>query len=260
MSNKATDTRRMAKKAGAIAASGLLLASLPSLSGCSAIQGAFGGGEPTNARGTVNTLATLSQRTFQLEKNAVNDMCNGGLKLTYLDMQRRPMSTFAGQELSSAGLSGTENDGDVSELQTNDIAIQVDVSFTWNVNTYIDTTTAVLGESADIPSTLGEILQPGVLMYVQGEDADGNEYLSGDIIHVEEEENSPLATSSSWNYDILDTLLPETSVTSQGSFLIRVASTARNLTLYIVTPVGGQNIDPEEIFNRSVDIYELPLT
>ena len=156
------------------------------------------------------------------------------------------------------GTSATE----VSAAATTDIVVQVDVSFTWNVNTYA---TALANNGTTMnkaPSTLTDLFQPGKLMYIQGEDADGNLYQSADIIEPEEQKDvNQLAINSQWDYSVMYSPLPETSVTKTGSFLLRVPSTAKNLKLIFVTPTSGQDVtQPDTVGAGNVAVYELPLT
>ena len=223
------------------------------------LTGCFGGGGGEESNSNV---IQVSQTSYEIQRNAVNDMVNRGLKFTITDMQRRPMSVFSGSSISKSqameGTSATE----VSAAATTDIVVQVDVSFTWNVNTYA---TALANNGTTMnkaPSTLTDLFQPGKLMYIQGEDADGNLYQSADIIEPEEQKDvNQLAINSQWDYSVMSSPLPETSVTKTGSFLLRVPSTAKNLKLIFVTPTSGQDVtQPDTVGAGNVAVYELPLT
>lgn len=222
------------------------------------LTGCMGGGsQPDNS-------VQVSQTTFQLEENAVNDMCNAALKLQVTGMQRRPTSTFAGSSISgSKTLDGT-NDTQVGAASTTDIAIQVDISYTWNINTYINALANAGQNTSSAASSirsLSDLLRPGELMYIQGYDADGNLYTSADIIVPSPQDNiNALAINAQWDYDVLNSALPETSVTKNGSFLIRAPSSVRDLKLVINTPIAGQDVSNVDLTSSNCYIYELPLT
>lgn len=218
------------------------------LSGC-------GGGDESDQPAAYS----VSQTDYRIELGAINSMANNALKCTFTNVERRPMSIFAGSKISSSSsgsMDGT-SDSEVKNTATTDIVIQVDVSYTWNLNTYV---TAAEGTSA--PKTLGDLFSPGTLMYVTGVDSDGNAYTSSDIISPEEQSDiNALAINSQWDYDILNSPLPETSVTKVGSFLIRIPSTINDLRLIIITPMAGQNpSQPDKIKNGRADTYELLLS
>lgn len=245
-----------AKRITALAASALLMLSTPVvLTGC---MGGGGGGDST-----AENAITVAQTSYQIEENAVNNMCNGAMKFTVTGMQRRPTSVFSGADIQGGnqGMDGT-SDSQVGAAASTDIAIQVDVSYTWNVNTYIQAVTAAGGQASSTPSSLGDVLVPGTLMYVSGSDADGNPYMSADIISPSAQEDvNALAINAQWDYDVLNSPLPETSVTKTGSFLLRVPSTVNNLKLVIVTPMAGQDFtNLNNIGNAETYMYELPLT
>ena len=239
------------------------------LSACLVLPGCFGGlsdpvGTASNGSGGSSTsdnanMVQVSQTSYGITRNAVNNMCNGALKFSVTDMQRRPMSTFSGSAISSAEGGGS---GAVSAAATNDIVVQIDVSYTWNVNTY---RTALQNAGNDVnmvPSALKDVLQPSKLMYIQGEDADGNLYQSADVIvPAEQKDVNQLAINAQWDYNVLNSPLPETSVTKTGSFLMRIPSTAKNLKLIFVTPMSGQDVSRVETIQQgNVAVYELPLT
>lgn len=226
-----------------------------------ALTGCMGGGSDENT----NTMA-VSQTAYTIERNAVNNMVNNALKLTVTDIQRRPTSVFSGADISkgsgsSDGIDGT-TESQVGEANTTDIAIQVDVSLTWNVNTYTQAVLAAGGQASNVPETLEEALVPGKYMYISGTDADGNDYMSADIISPSAQENvNALAINAQWDYDVMHAKLPEASVTKTGSFLIRVPSTVDNLKLNIMTPMAGQAVGgSSDITTGTTYIYELPLS
>lgn len=237
------------KKIIATTLCGMIAVAAPlALSGC-------GGGNDSNQPAAYS----VSQTDYQIELGAVNSMANNALKCTFTNIERRPMSVFAGSKISSnssEGMDGTA-DSEVKNAATTDIVIQVDVSFTWNLSTY---STAASGTS--MPKTLGDLFSPGTLMYVTGVDSDGNTYTSSDIISPEEQSDiNALAINSQWDYDVLNSPLPETSVTKTGSFLIRVPSTVDDLRLVIITPMAGQDpSQPDKIKNGRADTYELVLS
>lgn len=208
-----------------------------------------------------NTAVQVDQTSYKIETNAVNNMCNGAMKMMVTGMQRRPMSIFSGANISAGNALDSTSDTTVGEASTTDIAIQVDISYTWNTSTYTQALAAAGETSPQVPTTLIECFAPGTLMYVTGTDADGNPYMSADIISPEAQEDvNALAINAQWDYDVLNSPLPETSVTKTGSFLLRVPSTVNNLSLIIVTPMGGQSVSSQDIGLGETYIYELPLT
>lgn len=221
------------------------------LTGCSAAD-SFTGSSSTDT----STLTIVSD-AYELTLGATNSFCNGALQISFDAVQRRPISIFEG-----ASISGSSSSSSVSATSSSEIAIQVDVSFTWNVNTYNEMLTAA-GNSSASPSTLSDLLQPGELMYIQGTDADGNTYLASDlVIPSTSVEDNELATTSTWDYSVINTSLPETSVSQSGSIIFRVASTAQNLELVIITPTGGQDASngADIMTSGSYAIYILPLS
>lgn len=217
-----------------------------------------GGGSDEN-----ENFVSVSQTAYTIELGAVNNMVNNALRLKVTDVQRRPTSIFSGATINGAdadGMSGTAS-STVGEANTTDIAIQVDVSFTWNVNAYVTAVGQAGGQVSAVPETLGDALVPGTYMYVSGVDADGNEYMSADIISpAAQDDVNALAINAQWDYDVLNSSLPETSVTKTGSFLIRVPSTVDDLKLNIMTPMAGQSMGgTEDITTSTTYIYELPL-
>lgn len=245
------------KKIASILCASALLISVPvTLTGC------MGGGSSSS---NDNTMA-VSQTAYTIELGAVNNMVNNALKLTVTDIQRRPTSVFSGSNISKGsgnadGMDGT-SETQVGAANATDIAIQVDISLTWNVNTYTQAVLAAGGQASNVPETLEEALMPGTYMYISGTDADGNDYMSADIISPSAQENvNALAINAQWDYDIMHSQLPEASVTKTGSFLIRVPSTVDNLKLNIMTPAGGQEIGgSNDITTGTTYIYELPLS
>ena len=243
----------MASKMSKRAIAAFLVAT--SLITCPVIMTGCFGGRSSDSE-TNNNTVKISKTSYGITRNAVNNMVNGALKFTITDMQRRPMSTFAGASIEGTG------GGNVSEAATNDIVVQIDVSYTWNVNTYHEALAKAGTGSNHTPTTLKELLLPGQLMYIVGEDADGNKYQSADVIAPSTQNDvNQLAINAQWDYNVLTSPLPETSVTKTGSFLMRIPSTARNLRLIFVTPMGGQEVsNPDAVQKGSVAIYELPLT
>ena len=224
-----------------------------------ALSGCFGGKQ---AEETPEGMIQISKTSYLIQKNAVNNMVSNALKFTVTDMQRRPMSTFAGSAISRTDSLTSSSDSKVSAAATNDIAVQIDISFTWNVNSYVEAVAAAGGKANRVPSTLSDLLAPGQLMYIQGEDQDGNKYQSADIITPESQKYvNQLAINAQWDYNALYSDLPETSVVKTGSILFRVPSTVKNLKLIIITPTGGQEItSPKNVPMGNVAVYELPLT
>ena len=211
-----------------------------------------GGGSGSAA----STAVVVNQRSVALKLGAEVTMCNKALRMTVTDMQRRPMSTFSGYSLDSETNSG----GAVGVSSTDDIVIQVSMKYEWNVNTYTQAVTAA-GGNGNAPGTLGDILKSGTLMYISGEDANGGPYVVADVIQASSErQGDGLQIGSQWDYNILESPLPETSKTAEGSILFRVASTASNLKLFIVSPDAGQDVTSGDIQNGDVTLYSLDLT
>ena len=237
--------------AAAAAASGLLL--LSTLTACSGGGGGmdFSGGSSSSAP----DVLVVNQRSVALVLNDENVMCNDALRLTVTGMQRRPMSTFQGYSLE-----GENSTGSVGTDSNDDIVIQVDLKFEWNINTYNSNT-----GGASAPSTLGEIMRLGKLLYIQGEDANGERYLAAETISADTTSSSSgasenLQLGSQWDYNVLNAKLPETSKTAQGSILFKVASTASDLKMYLISPDGGQDITGGDIMSGNVTLYTLDLT
>lgn len=240
------------KIATMLCAGALIVPAFLSLTGC------MGGGSSED-----DGLMAVSQTAYTIELGAANNMANNALKLTVTDIQRRPISVFSGATINKGsgddGMDGTSASR-VGASNSTDIVIQVDVSLTWNLNTYVSALTASGASSVNPPETLGDALLPGTYMYVSGVDADGNPYMSADIISpTAQKDVNALAINAQWDYDIMNSPLPETSVTKEGSFLIRVPSTIDDLKLNIMTPAGGQSVD-DDITVGTTYIYELPLS
>lgn len=245
--------RKAITAAGAVGLAGLLV-----LTGCSASTTSI---NTSSSSSSNNNYITVSQTSYEIEMDAVNTLCNGALRLTVTDMQRRPTSIFSGSSISGSNLSGS-NSTEVTGTNTTDIAIQIDVSYTWNINTYTSAVTAAGGDVSNEPGTLGDLLNPGTLMYIQGTDSDGNVYQTADVIVPSSQDDvNQLAINSQWDYDVLNSDLPETSVTKTGSILMRVASTAKDLELVIITPTSGQDAEDEDaVMAGNIAKYVLPLT
>ena len=223
------------------------------------LTGCGGGDLPgmSSSSSSAENAVMVSQTSILINENAENNMCNNALKLKVTGVQRRPTSVFFGSSIQSGSGDDIDSSSErrVSEATATDIVIQVDVSFTWNPNTFNQQT-----NGASKPSKLGDILKPGSLMYVVGNDSYGNNYKSADIITPEAEKDvNALAINAQWDYNILNSELPETSVVKNGSFLIRVPASIYNLKLMIVSPMGGQGLDEGGITNSEVYLYELPL-
>lgn len=232
------------KKIIPVAVSTMLMISSFTLTGC------FGNNE-------TESYSYITQEDYNVPIGAETLMCNGSLRMTFTNIQRRPTSIFSGASVDSNGLSGAEASTVTSVAVSTDVAIQIDCSYTYNTNTY---QAAVASSSS--PSTLNEILTPGTLMYIQGEDENGEKYFSDDvIIPTAETTISSLSTNSKWDYDILNSALPETSVTKTGSFIFRVTSTATNLRLVIYSPSDGTDVsNAEDVLAGSHDTFTLKLT
>lgn len=199
-----------------------------------------------------------TESTIKLEKGAENTMLNGALKLTVLDVQRRPISVFQTTTGTDAK-SDTRSDTSVSNT---DIIIEVDIRYTYNQSTLSSNTQQAGGDAPDTPRSLGEALTHDGLMYIQGKDADGESYTSSTIMNTGTTASAgTLGINSQWDYNLSTSALPQTSEEKRGSILFRVASTAKDLNLVIVTPMKNADpLDAESITSGSHDTYIMDIS
>lgn len=246
---------------------------LMTLSGCGAMPlsdtdilsgSRNGSSSQSSSQDISNSAIQIAQTSYAIQRNAVNDMCNGGLKLSVSNIQRRPLSVFSGSSISQSSemQSSPMSNSTVESVNTTDIAIQIDMSYTWNANTYASAIAQAGGTVNNTPSKLKDLLQPGSLLYVTGKDQDGNPYMSASIVTPNAQKDvNGLGINSQWDYDIINSSLPEPSVTKTGSLILKVPSTVTDLKLVMVTPMGGQDVmTPKDVPNGNTSIYTLDLT
>lgn len=206
------------------------------LSGC----GMFGGGKKSSDE----NVTYITSQTVQMKENANNTMCNNAMKLTVLGVQKRPISTFAG-----ASVINDSNDSQgVNEMSSNSLVVEIDLSITFNDNTFRQVTQAAGGDE-DPPETISEILVPGYLVFITGTDPNGGDYISYAIIQPEERESPSQAISNSqWKYNILNQPVPEASETLYGSLLFKVNANAGNLKFNIYSAYNNaEPLDEESV-------------
>lgn len=192
------------------------------LSGCSL----FGGGKKSSSG---DEITYVTSQTIKVKENAKNVMCNNGMALTILGVQKRPISTFAGANV----ILDTNDSQGVNEMSSNSIVVEIDMSITFNDNTFRQVTQASGGDE-DPPSTIDEVLIPGSLIFISGKDPNGGEYRSYTIIQPETESVPSQAISNSqWKYNILREPVPEASETLNGSLLFKVNAKAQDLRFNI---------------------------
>ena len=202
------------------------------LSGC----GLFGGGNKSSNE----NITYVTSQTIKMKENANNTMCNNAMKLTVLGVQKRPISTFAG----AAVINDTNDSQGINEMSSNSIVIEVDLSITFNDNTFRQVTSAAGGDE-DPPEVIEEVLIPGSLIFISGTDPNGGDYRSYAIIQPEERESPSQAISNSqWKYNILAQPVPEASETLYGSLLFKVNAKAGDLKFNIYSAYN--NAEPLE--------------
>ena len=220
---------------------GLLAASPLALSGCSLFGGLGGGGSSSatvstsasgQTGGTSSSNANVTRTTstaYAIKIGAKNPMVNDAVQLTVTGVERRPVSTFA---------NATSDD-------TNRVAIEVDVSYTYNSTALTTNTQQYGGNINGSVTTLSDLLLPGKLMYITGKDQNGSEYVASDVLAVNtgtQTADNTLGTNAQWDYDVLDSELPQAAQTKTGSMVFIVSSTAKDLTLHIIT--ANKNASP----------------
>lgn len=221
------------------------------LSGCSMFSGIAGSSSSASSSGNSNANIVVStSQAYEITLGAQNAMCDNALQFTVTNMERRPISTFINassssnsNSSSSASVSSSSSNTNVSD-DTNKVAVEVDVSYTFNQTT-LTTNMQQYGNtsSSSTPSTLSDILLPGQLMYITGTDSDGNAYVASDILSVKSNTSSnTLGTNAQWDYDVLNSSLPQATQTKTGSMIFIVSNSAQNLQLHIIT--GMNNASP----------------
>lgn len=207
------------------------------LCGCGGFGGGSGGESGDSSSDTQIRRTTSS--AYEVKLGAQNPMANDSLQMVITNVERRPLSTFTNLNDTDAS-SQSKNFDDMSDQ---DIAIEVDISYTFNSTTLTTNTQQYGGELSSLPSNLSDVLLPGELMYITGIDADGNEYIASDVLQVRSSDaSSTLGTNAQWDYNVLDSALPQAAQTKTGSMVFEVSSTASDLTLHIIT--ASKNAEP----------------
>lgn len=207
------------------------------LSGC----GGLGTSSVTSSTTSSNTNSNARKTTsaaYAMKIGAQNPMVNDALQMTITNVERRPVSTFtnvSGPKTKSSDSKDTTGD------ENNRIAIEVDMQYTFNSTTFSTNTVQAGGDKPNTPSALSDILLPSELMYITGKDADGNEYVASSILTINTSNNT-LGTNAQWDYNLLDSSLPQAATKKSGSIIFTVSSTASDLTLHIIT--ANKNADP----------------
>jgi len=234
--------KMVGRSSRAVVAAALASAMTLGLAGC--------GGSSSSDTETI----IMSTSTIQMEKGADNRMCNNGLKLTVLDVQKRPLSTFSGASV----LYDSSDSSGANEMSSAYIAIQVDMKVAFNASNFQQATSSAGGDE-DAPTVLSDILIPGSLIFVRGTDSiTGGSYTSYSIIQPETQTdvNGLMLTGSSWNYNLISTVLPEASEERQGSIVFKVAAQATDLQLVIVTANGNSDpLDEDSVLSGNNQIY-----
>lgn len=235
---------------------GLLMVSPLALSGCSlfgglggsssnttTVSGSTNGGGSSSASNANVTKTTSS--AYAIKIGAKNPMANDAIQLTVTGVERRPVSTFTNAMQGTSGNSTSSNTNTADD--TNRVAIEVDVSYTYNSTTLTTNTEQYGGNVNGSVNTLSDLLLPGELMYITGTDQNGSEYIASDVLAVttgSSSSSNTLGTNAQWDYDVLDSALPQAAQTKTGSMVFVVSSTAKNLTLHIIT--ANKNASPTD--------------
>jgi hypothetical protein len=195
----------------------------------------------------------VTESTVKMTLGAENSLANDSLKMKILNIQRRPTSTFTNNTT-------TSND---TNTTNNDIAIEIDVSYTYNENTLQSVATEHGTEpNTDTASTLKELLLPGTLMYLQGEDANGGTYKSSEILTLDNKNQNANTTgiNTKWDYDLINSPVPVASEEKKGSIIMKASSTAKNLKLVITTAHNNPSpLEPESVLKGGNTTYLLDL-
>lgn len=252
-------TSAISRRVASCVLAGLLAASPLVLSGCS-LFGGLGGGDSSGATtgasasgqtgGTSSSNANVTRTTstaYAIKIGAKNPMVNDAVQLTVTGIERRPVSTFANaMQDASGGSSASSDDANMSD-DTNRVAIEVDVSYTYNSTALTTNTQQYGGNINGSVTTLSDLLLPGKLMYITGKDQNGSEYVASDVLAVNtgsQTADNTLGTNAQWDYDVLDSELPQAAQTKTGSMVFIVSSTAKDLTLHIIT--ANKNASPTD--------------
>lgn len=229
------------------------------LTGCFSIGGSPSSGKDTQVDSNTAAMVTSSTK-ITMKKGAENKMFNNSVTLSVLDFQRRPVSLFQGASTQSSD-AGSSTSGTVGTTSTNDVALQIDFSYMWNPNTYATNTTNAGGTNTSAPRTLDSVLQPGKLMYIQGKDQYGELYTTSTIITPDTEEDNTLSLNQQWDYNLLQSDLPQASDTKKGSVVFQVSTNVTDLELIIITPDNNANpTQADSVLSGSNKIYSIDLT
>lgn len=201
----------------------------------------------------------LDNSTIVIREGAENSAVNGSVIFKVLGSERRPLSTFGLSSLDSVqlGKSSEEKGGAVD-----DIVVSVDIAYSFNKNTLNQATQEVGGAPVgDKVKTLGDLLQPGTLLYVTGSDPNGGEYFSSSIVRPAiQTEDVPFAANGKWNYSLIESSVPSTGEVKQGSIIFRVSPRVKNLRLVMITPVkNAKPLDGVSVMNGKKQVYILPI-
>lgn len=245
-----------ARRVASCALAGLLMVSPLALSGCSlfgglggsssnttTVSGGTNGGGSSSASNANVTRTTSS--AYAIKIGAKNPMANDAIQLTVTGVERRPVSTFT-NAMQGASRSSTSSNTNTAD-DTNRVAIEVDVSYTYNSTTLTTNTEQYGGNVNGSVNTLSDLLLPGELMYITGTDQNGSEYIASDVLAVttgSSSSSNTLGTNAQWDYDVLDSALPQAAQTKTGSMVFVVSSTAKDLTLHIIT--ANKNASPTD--------------
>lgn len=228
------------------------------LSGCFSMGGAPSSEKDTQVDSNTASMVTSSTK-IAMKKGAENKMFNNSVTLSVLDFQRRPVSLFQGASTQSSDEGSSS--GTVGTTSTNDVALQIDFSYMWNPNTYSTNTTNAGGTNASAPDTLNSILQPGKLMYIQGKDQYGELYTTSTIITPDTEEDNALSLNQQWDYNLIQSALPQASDTKKGSIVFQVSTNVTDLELIIITPDNNANpTQVDSVLSGNNKIYSIDLT
>ena len=245
-----------AHSAASCVLAGLLVASPLALSGCSLFGGLGGSASnTTTVSGTANksggssssnaNVTRTTSSAYAIKIGAKNPMVNDAVQLTVTGVERRPVSTFTNAMQGTSGDTGTSNTNTTDD--TNRVAIEVDISYTYNGTTLTTNTEQYGGNISGSVNTLSDLLLPGELMYITGTDQNGSEYIASDVLAVmtgSSSSSNTLGTNAQWDYDVLDSTLPQAAQTKTGSMVFIVSSTAKDLTLHIIT--ANKNASPTD--------------
>jgi hypothetical protein len=272
MSNHAQEpiTRRTLVKAGL--AGGAAMAGAMLLSGCMGKK---------SSGGTQVLTRKVVKSTIPIERNTDTPLYNGALVLTFTKIQRRPVSAFAGGSYYGTS-SGSIPDTISRDAVGTNIAIAIDIEMTWNANTYMKSA----GDDARLPSKLADLIIPGSTLYIQGTDADGGDYTATQFITPPPSSGSGAngaiesqiraannarnvsaaetirrdSANREWDYDILNSPLPETSEKRGGSIIVMASSSASNLQLDLIQYAPGVDpSDEEAVANSDASYYIVDL-